>query len=392
LYRGWKVAIAGFLINLITGVIYTWSIFASSLYQDYGWAYTQAALPYTVFLFCYPPAMILAGRLQDLFGPRRMIIIGGFILSGATLASSLIITPAGMALLWGLCWGLGLACSFASVTPAAIKWFARSRKGLVAGVVVFGMGISAFIMAPVIDFALKTLGLQLTLQTIAAFLFAGVFVLALFVENPPPAPKEDPPHNNQESDDEGISPTEIFRYPQFYILWLIFCFIAGTGVTFVNHLDTIARVQFSVEQGFLMVSMFSFFNAWGRIVSGVMSDKMGRQKAMLINFSALACMLVAIIFYQAPFMLALAVTVIGLSYGGLFTLFPAIVSGLFGDKHFGFFYGLIFSGMTVGALLPLATGYLFEVSGDFTMAFIMLAGLSFTAVLLSLTVKQPKGS
>jgi len=61
LYRGWKVAMAGFFVNLITGVIYTWSIIASALSVDLGWSYTQASLPYTVLIFCYPPAMIIAG-------------------------------------------------------------------------------------------------------------------------------------------------------------------------------------------------------------------------------------------------------------------------------------------------------------------------------------------
>lgn len=61
MYRGWKVAMAGFFVNLITGVIYTWSIIASALSVDLGWSYTQASLPYTVFIFCYPPAMIIAG-------------------------------------------------------------------------------------------------------------------------------------------------------------------------------------------------------------------------------------------------------------------------------------------------------------------------------------------
>jgi len=319
-------------------------------------------------------------------GPQRMVIAGGIILAGATLLSAYLITPVGMTILWGGLWGLGLACSFAAVTPAAIKWFYPSRKGLVTGIVVFGMGISAFIMAPLVNYSIANLGLQATLQIIGIILLFGVLISSFFVENPP---EELSRQNSTVKKGTGFAPAQIFRCPQFYLLWLIFCFISGTGVTFVSHLDTISRVQFSFGQGFLMVSLFSFFNAWGRIVAGVLSDWLGRSKAMTFIFSALTLTLAGIIFFRTPTLLALAVSIVGLSYGGLFTLFPATVSTFFGEKDFGFFYGLIFSGMMVGGLFPLITSYLFEVRGDFTAAFILLLIFCFAAVLLSLLVKKP---
>jgi len=93
LYRGWIVTVAGLLINLLTGIIYTWSIIAGALVRDMGWSFTEAALPYTVFLFSYAPAMAFAGRIQDKIGPRPVIITGGILLGGSTILSSILITP-----------------------------------------------------------------------------------------------------------------------------------------------------------------------------------------------------------------------------------------------------------------------------------------------------------
>ncbi len=386
MYQGWKVTLAGFFINLVAGIIYTWSIIATNLHQNLGWTYLEATMPYTVFILFYPPAMILAGRLQDLVGPRRMVIAGGLILASATMASSFFINPAGMVALWGLVWGVGVACCFASLTPAAIKWFEPEKKGLITGIVVFGMGFSAFITAPLIYHMISTYSVSLTLQIASVILLFGILIPARYINNPPLLSHGE---NSLAQPVPDMKISEIFRYPQFYMLWFMFCFIAGSGLTFVNHLDTISRVHFSFERGFMVVSVFAFFNAWGRIIAGLVSDRIGRKNAMTLFYSFMFLTLILIVFQRSPLVLFAAVAIIGLSYGSIFSLFPASVSAFFGEKNFGLFYGLIFSSMTAGALFPLFTGYLYEQRGDFTISFIVLSGFCLLTVMLSLVIKHP---
>ncbi len=386
MYRGWVVTLAGLLINFLAGIIYTWSIIAGALVREMGWSFTEAALPYTIFLFSYAPSMALAGRIQDKIGPRPVLTAGGILLGGSTILSSFLITPLSISILWGIFWGLGMACTFATVTPAAIKWFPVERKGLITGIVVFGMGLSGFILAPLINYSLSTAGLQFTFLSIGFLLLFGIVLLSRLIENPPLPLNLD---NTISKTNPARLPLEIFRLPQFYLLWLIFCLITGVGVTFATHMDTIARSQFGFTEGFIIVSLFSFFNAWGRILAGVLFDSLGRVWAMLIMFMAMALVLVNIISFSAPLNLAIAVSVIGLTYGGLFGLIPATVSAFFGEKNFGFFYGLIFTGIAVGGLFPLLAGYLFELRGDFTLVFIVLLAATLLAVLLSIMIKKP---
>lgn len=388
MYKGWKVALAGLCINILTGVPYAWSIFASSLSRDLGWTHTQAALPYTVFLFCYAPAMALTGGLQDRFGPRVVIITGGVLVGIASILSAFFLTPLGVTLLWGVLWGLGVACCFASVTPAAIKWFPPERKGFVTGIVVFGMGFSAFIMAPLVHLLLSQQGLQQTFLLIGAVLLVGVLFLAQLVENPP---RENSAHSGDPGGTKmrvSQSPWEIFRHPQFYMLWVMFFLTTGTGVTFVTHMDTIARVHASFEMGFIIVSLFAFFNACGRIAIGFLSDRVGRDKAMTLVFTAMALIVGGLLLVESPLMLAISVSLLGLFYGGLFSLFPATTASFFGEENFGLFYGLIFTALAAGGLFPLLAGYLFELQGDFSQAFKFLVVACLTAVLLSFLVKR----
>lgn len=390
MYKGWKVALAGLCINILTGFPYAWSIFASGLSRDLGWTYTQAALPYTVFLFTYAPAMALTGRLQDRFGPRLVIITGGFLVGIASILSAFLLTPLGITLMWGVLWGLGVACCFASVTPAAIKWFPPERKGFVTGIVVFGMGLSAFIMAPLVHLLLSRQGLQQTFLLIGIALLVGVFLLAQLVENPPSGDKD----RGQEVKTGGMkkiapqSPWEIFRHPQFYMLWVMFCLTTGTGVTFVTHMDTIARVHASYEMGFIIVSLFAFFNASGRIIVGLLSDRIGRDRSMTLVFTAMALIVGGVLLVESPLMLAVSVSLLGLSYGGLFSLFPATTASFFGEENFGLFYGLIFTALAAGGLFPLLAGYLFELQGDFSQAFMVLIAACLAAVALSFVVRK----
>lgn len=73
LYRGWSVALAGAGINFLVEINYTWSIFATGLVEQRGWSHAQAALPYSIFLFCFAVCMVYTGRAQDYYGPRLVI-------------------------------------------------------------------------------------------------------------------------------------------------------------------------------------------------------------------------------------------------------------------------------------------------------------------------------
>jgi len=156
LYSGWRVALAGAGVNFLVGINYTWSIFATGLVEQKGWTHPQAALPYSLFLFCYAFCMVSAGRAQDYFGPRPVVSIGSLFAGGAFISCAFFLDfPFTAAILWGLLLGMGLACCFASTTPAAMKWFSPDKKGMIAGLVVTSTGLAALIMSPLIQLMVR---------------------------------------------------------------------------------------------------------------------------------------------------------------------------------------------------------------------------------------------
>lgn len=385
IYDGWKVAFAGAAINFLVGIPYVWSIIASALSLQLGWSPVQAAFPYTVFLLSYSFFMVLAGRWQDHAGPRLVATVGGLCVGAASLLSAFLLSPAGVTAMWGLFYGFGAACCFGSVTPAAMKWFSQEKKGLATGVVVTGMGISAFVMAPLVHY-LTGYGMSSAFLILGLLLLLGVTPLSRLIRNPP--------HMEQQVHQAGGLPKtarwhEVIRYPQFMVLWLMFWVMTGIGVTFVTHLDSMVRVHASFERGYILVALFAFFNAAGRIIAGLVSDRIGRKKAMTLDFCVTLVALVLLLQVASPLHMGLIVSIVGLAYGGLYTLFPAIIATYFGEKNFGLIYGLLYTGLGAGGIFPLIGGYLFGQQGDFRGTFLMLITACAAVVLLSLFLKKP---
>ena len=381
LYRGWKVALAGAGINFLVGINYTWSIFATGLVQQKGWSHAQSALPYSLFLFCYAFCMVSAGRAQDYFGPRPVIIVGSFFAGGAFIFCALSLDkPFSAALLWGTMLGMGLACCFASTTPAAMKWFPAEQKGRIAGLVVTSTGLAALFISPLVQM-LVSREVATALLTCGLALGCGLFLLARLVVNPPLKIKD-----LQQWPVTGKRFPSLYDF-RLYLLWFMFFLTVGTGVTIAAHLDNIMRIQADYDRGYLVVASFAFCNAAGRIVGGLFSDRMGGRRAMSLNFSIMALMLLLLIIACSPYTLIPLISLLAFAYGGLYSIFPSVTVSLFGEANFGLNYGLIFTGLGVAGLFPYLGGILFELQGHYLSSYALLFLTTLIALLLSLKFK-----
>lgn len=382
LYRGWSVTLAGAGINFLVGINYTWSLFATGLVVQRGWTYSQASLPFSIFLFCYAFFMVFAGRAQDYFGPRPVITVGS-VFAGLAFVScaSFLHLPFTAALLWGLPLGVGLACCFASTTPAAMKWFPAGKKGMIAGLVVTSTGLAALIMSPFIQLLVqKSVGQAFFICGLV--LTAAIYILARFIEIPPVRVRDLRERKALKNSFPALKDLRL------YLLWFMFFLTTGTGVTVNAHLDNVMRVQAGYDKGYIAVALFALGNAAGRMLGGVLSDRVGRVRAMTINFSVIALMLAMLIAVQSPALLMAAVFILALSFGGLFSIFPSAVVSLFGDSNFGLNYGLVFTGLGAAGIFPFLGGALFELQGHYLSTYGLLLGTTLVAVALSLFIKS----
>jgi OFA family oxalate/formate antiporter-like MFS transporter len=120
----------------------------------------------------------------------------------------------------------------------------------------------------------------------------------------------------------------------------------------------------SAVAGTAMAVFYSLANGIGRIVWGMVADKIGYKLSLVIMCAVQGVvMLLFFLMGGAPVLLYLAATLIGFNFGGNFALFPLATSDMFGAKNLGLNYGWVFTAYGVGGIVgPILAGALRDAS------------------------------
>jgi len=107
------------------------------------------------------------------------------------------------------------------------------------------------------------------------------------------------------------------------------------------------------EAAFIAVAIMAVGNAGGRVVAGILSDKIGRSNTLLIMlvFQALlmaACIPIVGSENTSALLLVILATFIGFNYGTNLSLFASFSKDMWGLKNFGINYGLLFTAWGCG--------------------------------------------
>ncbi|MFH1489902.1 MAG: OFA family MFS transporter [Pseudomonadota bacterium] len=404
---GWLVAFSGTGINLALGILYTWSIFKDSIKQSietggagaFTWDLSTLNDPYAVCCIVFAFAMILAGKCQDKWGPRITALVGGVLVG----LGFILISRSNVYAVWiigfGLLAGTGIGFGYSAATPPALKWFPPAKTGLIAGLVVAGFGLASVYIAPLSQVLLRVWGLQ------NAMLFFGIAFLvvvsgfSMMLVNPPPD------YRMEEKDSRGdqplsisrrdAGPSEMMKTRSFYTIWLIYFIGAGAGLMVIGSVAGMAK-QSMGEYAFLAVAIMAIGNAAGRVIAGLLSDKIGRRATLtaMLMFQALL-MLAAIPVVGSEnthgFVLVLLATLIGFNYGTNLSLFPSLTKDNWGLKNFGINYGIVFTAWGVGGfVMGRLSQMLFASAGTHTYSFLTAAVLLIIGAFLTFTLKGRK--
>lgn len=403
--RGWIVTFAGLGINLALGVLYSWSVIAKVLSkpvaeQGWGWTAGQASLPYAIGVGVFAISMVFAGRAQDKFGPRIVATIGGA-LCGLGLIVASFGTPTNnlpILLGFGLMTGLGMGLGYAAATPAAVKWFPPARKGLITGLVVAGFGLASVYIAPLTKALIAAGGVSGAFRWLGIGFLVFTVALAQLLVNPPagyvppgsvpaPAPGQAPAVGVRRDYDWR----EMVRTPQFMLLWLMYACSAFAGLMIIGHMAKIAALQMAgLDLGFLLVATLAIGNALGRVVAGVVSDRIGGIRTMFMVFVAQAALMGVLAFSDSVALLVPVAAAVGFCYGSNLSLFPSTTAGFFGTKNMGVNYGLVFTAWGVGGVFgSMTAGSIVDSAGSYGVAYAIAAGLCVLAAALTFATKPP---
>ena len=400
------VVVGAVLIQLALGAIYAWSVFTPSLVAD-GWSKQDTQWIFAVGLASFAIIMVYGGKRMGTWGPQRLSLIGGIILGLGYILAGLF----GGTNFWSLLIFIGLiggaGIGFAYVVPIAVgmRWF-PDKKGMITGLAVAGFGFGAMLwvkLAGEWGNLIASFGLSNTF-TIYGIAFALMVIIGALWMKMPPADYEPAGHEVKKAAAAKIVTTKDFTSGemlgkiQFYLIFLTFVFSAGAGLMSIGLMKLypmealqnagLTAMQASAVAGTAMAVFFSLANGLGRIIWGLISDKLGRKNSILI-MTATQGIIVILFTYMAgsEVLLYLGATLIGFNFGGNFALFPTITADTFGAKNVGQNYPFVFLAYGVGGILgPILGGKMGDL-GNFPLAFTISGVAVLIGTLLILIVR-----
>lgn len=359
-----RYAAGAIFMQVLLGILYSWSVFRGPLEQLHGWSRAQSVMPYRYSLLAFAAGMILAGFWQDRKGPRVVASVGGLLLAAGCLIAGLTHeTVEGLVIGYGLVAGMGVG--FAYVTPIAmcVKWF-PDRRGMIVGLAVMGFGLGPLVFGPWLEWMIgKDVQAMNTTIPQTFFVLAGLFLVgvvgaAQLYAVPPKDWKPvgwNPVAGKKTTVD--LSPSQVVSNWRFYVLWALYFVGTSVGLTAIGEASPLLR-EAAKTGGFISagagLGVMSVFNGAGRLAWGSVSDRWGRFPALLgmCGMSVLTCAFV-LRTVDGFGGLLLGLCLVAFSYGGFLALMPAMTADLFGPKNVGANYGLLFSAWGVcGFVVP----------------------------------------
>ncbi len=394
--KRYVVLTAALILSLALGIIYAWSIIKEAIETSvkmnsntgFNWDISALNDPYSIAVLVFSLTMIFAGKMQDKLGPRITIYIGGILISSGLFIMAFSTSYVLWIIGFGIFAGSGIGFCYSAITPVIIKWFSPEKTGLVTGVVVAGFGLSSVYLAPLFTYLFEHYGFG------NAILYYGIgfsiilFSAAFFLKNPENTLLEE--KKNISAEENNYSLKDILKHFDFYRLWIIYFIGAGAGLMVISFITEMVKKGLG-KQAFWGVIIIALGNAAGRVISGIMSDKIGKMKTliMFIFLQTLLMFTAAFVINVENvnvFLLLLIATFIGFSYGSNLTIFPTITKEKWGMKNFGANYGILFSAWGIGGfILSRISQMLKAQTGSLHWSFILAGSLLIVALILAFT-------
>ncbi len=391
----WCFVILGIIINMCLGAVYAYSVFKKPLETQFGVGATLGNLPFIFFLAVFAIFTFFAGKFIDKFGPRKVMMTGGFVVGIGWILTQFAPHIYVVTLTYGVIAGAGVGIVYGGPVAVAARWF-PDKKGLAVGLSLLGFGLSALVTAPFAKYCISIYG-PLTTCGIMGIIFLIVIVLLSSLMRFPaqswkPAGWE--PAKAGVSAAKSLSLGEMIKTSSFYGLWL--CYIIGTtaGLMAIGISASVGGEVIGLSAGAsaTLVSIFAIFNGGGRPLFGWLTDKITPKYTAILSFVIIFLASICMLFAEQGSTLLFTLCFFGfwLCLGGWLAIGPTATASFFGMDGYAQKYGLMFSAYGLGAIIGgIISGSAKDVFGSYIFAFKPTAIMAVIGILLAIFLLKP---
>lgn len=378
--KRWIVLGLGCLINLCAGSLYGWSVLSipmeSYLNEVYGAGLAAGGLAtvFTVANMVGPITMIPGGRINDSLGPRWVIFIGGLLFGGGMFLSGFASSKLWLVITYGLGCGLGMGMVYGCNIGNSVKFF-PDKKGLAGGLATASYGISSVIMPPAANALNNAIGITGTFEVLGIIFLIVICGGGLLTSGCPDGYRPAGYVRELTADNNTLEMNwkQMLASPDFYLMLFMMTCGAISGLMCISQASGIARkmISMTAAEAAVAVSVLALFNTAGRVIAGLVSDRIGRTNTMAAAFIMSAAGVALLYFIQTgAAQFYIAICLVGISFGAIMGIYPAFTAERFGSKNNTVNYGIMFIGFAIaGYLGPTIMKSIFNSTGQYSSAF-----------------------
>lgn len=331
----WLVAVGGLAVLCVSNglVISGITAFDEALLGEFGWARGELKLRDLITLLLTGLFAPFGGAIVDRFGVRPLLVVGSLLLAAGCLGYA---QATALWQVYAIHAGFALALVCCGVNVAVImvaRWF-DVRRGLAIGIVVTGTSVGGMLLTPLLTALIAAHGWREAFH-LAAALALLLWPIAAWLARPPAA--------------FAARATAVvdgrwhaaLRTRAFWTLAAIaalgFYAMLGVIASLRLHLIDLGATPAQASAGFAWLMAMALC---GKFAFGALADRWRGERVLVLNLAVMltGCLLLAA---SSPDWTTPAATLLGLGWGGLFTLVQLRAVDRFGLTHAGKLMGVI---------------------------------------------------
>ena len=401
IFYGWKIVNSLFWINaILMGSVFIFGVFFKSLETEFNLSRATTSSIVSVYMVAMAGVAILGGWALDRYGPKRIILIMAFLTGLGLLLTSQVFAAWQFFITYSLLLALGSGATYVISMPLILRWF-EEKRGLASGITMAGVGIGQVILAPLTTFFIVNFGWRVGFVALGLISWIIVIPLALVLKRSPTEmgllPDGHQPDSvlkdnigKAEKPSDVFSTISVFKTSSFWFITIL-NFLMGVCVMMVSThvVPHVIDIGFSAEQGATIISIIGIMGIAGNFLGGLTTDRMGAKRTVIISALGMAIVMAWLTKSNSLWQVYAFAVVYGLANGGIVPSSGVLYGQAFKTTHIGKIMGMVYFSWAIGAAIgPFIGGTLFDLNGNYVLAFSVAAIAMVIAAFMAILVKR----
>lgn len=393
--RRWLIVGALFVVSYgISTPLAAYGVFLPVLADHFGWSRGAISAALSVNLLVGGVAGFGVGALADRRGPRLLLVVT-VILAGTAFALVSVVTALWqLYLLIGLLGGIGMSSFYLLSTATVTHWF-DERRGLALALVLVGFNLGYISGGPLAAWLITHMGWRTAYCVLGGGCGLLSFCAAITVRLPRPTERRDLLRAAPGPVGAGVTLRQSLADPRQWGLNLSWLLLGGLALMISVHAVPFARDRgVSLADASLALTAYGIGSVAGRLTAGFISDRVGTRLTINTAYVFETVALLALLWFPSRAALLASLVLFGAGFAASDTMVAKVIPEVFGVRAIGAIMGILTLGWRLGAAIgPAAAGFLYDVTGSYTIPFgAAPVAVALSWLLFTLSTSRPRRS